>query len=168
MAMLIRTDVGSSYTTVILPAFLVLGAGLATTMAPMTSAVMGSVETRHAGVASAATNTTRELGGVFGIAILGAIVTSAARRGLLSRLVAAGLSPAQAAGIAPVAGGVAAGAAPAAHGPVADAVHASFVHAIHIGMAVGVFVILIATVVSVVFVRSHVVDEEDGERVYGH
>jgi EmrB/QacA subfamily drug resistance transporter len=168
MAMLIRTDVGSSYATVIFPAFVVLGAGLAITMAPMTSAVMGSVETRHAGVASAATNTTRELGGVFGIAILGAIVTSAARRGLAPQLVKAGLSPGQAAGLAMAGkGGVGAGAAPAAHGPIADAVHASFVHAIHIGMTVGVFVILIATVVSVLFVRSHV-GAEDGERAYGH
>ena len=168
MALLTRTDVGSAYATVILPAFLILGAGLAITMAPMTSAVMGSVETRHAGVASAATNTTRELGGVFGIAILGAIVTSAARRGLVPQLVKAGLSPAQATGIAAAGGrGVGAGVAATPSGPIAQAVHTSFVHAIHIGMTVGVFVILIATAVSILFVRSHV-GSQDGEQAYGH
>ena len=57
--------------------------------------------------------------------------------------------------------------APTPSGPIAQAVHTSFVHAIHIGMTVGVFVILIATVVSILFVRSHV-GGQDGERAYGH
>jgi EmrB/QacA subfamily drug resistance transporter len=166
MALLTRTDVGSSYTTVILPAFIVLGGGLAITMAPMTSAVMGSVDSRHAGVASAATNTTRELGGVFGIAILGAIVTSSARHGVVAHLIANGIPASAAVGIAgAVAGGAGAGAAPSANGPVALAVRQAFVHAIHVGMVVGVCVILVATVVSALFVRSHV-GAEDGERAY--
>src|SRR5207249_25755 len=82
--------VDSSYVGVLLPAFIVLPFGMAMTMTPMTAAVMSSVETRHAGVASAATNTSREIGGVFGIALLGAIFTSAFKRNFLSRLVAAG------------------------------------------------------------------------------
>jgi EmrB/QacA subfamily drug resistance transporter len=168
MALLLRTEVDSSYVTVILPAFFLLGGGLAATMAPMTSAVMGSVETRHAGVASAVTNTSRELGGVFGIALLGAIVTSAFNRGLVPRLVDAGLPAAEASRIAAGAGNAAAsGFAPIGAGPVADAIHASFVHAIHVGMLLGVAFILLASVVSALFVRSHVGPE--GERVYaGH
>jgi hypothetical protein len=165
MAMLIRTDVGSSYATVILPAFFVLGGGLAATMAPMTSAVMGSVETRHAGVASAATNTSRELGGVFGIALLGAIVTAAFERGLVPRLVDGGVPTSEATRIAAQAGNAAAsGAAPPGGGPVADAVYSAFVHAIHVGMVVGVVVILVASVVSAVFVRSHVAQSDLEER----
>ncbi len=167
MAMLIRTEVGSPYTTVILPAFFVLGAGLAATMAPMTSAVMGSVETRHAGVASAATNTSRELGGVFGIALLGAIVTAAFERGLVARLLDAGIPASEAAHIAAEAGNAAAsGAAPPGGGPVADAIYSAFVHAIHVGMVVGVAVILVASVVSAIFVRSHVGQGEEEHRVH--
>ncbi len=169
MAMLTRTDVGSSYTTVILPAFILLGGGLATTMAPMTSAVMGSVDRRHAGIASAATNTTRELGGVFGIAILGAVVTSSARRGVLSHLIANGIPSAQAAGLAGAAsGGAGAGVAPTSAGPIALAVKQSFVHAIHVGMLVGVCALLLASVVSALFVRSHVAaaGDGDGEQAY--
>lgn len=165
MALLTRTDITSSYLTIILPAFIVLGGGLAITMAPMTSAVMGSVAPTHAGVASAATNTTRELGGVFGIAILGAIVTSSTRNGLVSHLVHSGLSSSQAVAIAGASGGAAAGVAPVAHGAVALGVHGAFVHAIHVGMTVGVCVILLATIVSAVFVRSHVAAEGE-ERVY--
>jgi EmrB/QacA subfamily drug resistance transporter len=157
MALLLRTDVGSSYATVILPAFIVLGGGLAITMAPMTSAVMGSVETRHAGVASAATNTSRELGGVFGIALLGAIVTASFHRGLVSRLVAGGMARGQAAGVAARAGArSAAGAAPPGGGALVPAVHSAFVHAIHVAMIVGVGFLLLASLVSLVFVRSHV------------
>src|SRR2546427_1429353 len=108
MGLMLRTDVGSSYATVILPSFLVLAAGMALTMTPMTAAVMGSVPTRNAGVASAATNTSREIGGVFGIALLGAIVTSAFKRGFAARLGETGLSKAQATSIVAKAGGSAA------------------------------------------------------------
>src|SRR5439155_27353203 len=96
MGLLLRTEVGSSYFRVLLPAFLVLATGLAMTMTPMTAAVMASVEMRHAGVASAATNTSREIGGVFGIAVLGAIVTSVFRGSFQSNLIAAGLPKQQA------------------------------------------------------------------------
>lgn len=169
MALLTRTDVGSSYATVILPAFIVLGGGLAMTMAPMTSAVMGSVDPRRAGVASAATNTSRELGGVFGIAILGAVVTSSARRGVLSHLISNGIAPAQAAGLAGAASsGAGAGVGPTSAGPIALAVQQAFVHAIHVGMVVGVFALLLASAVSALFVRSHVGghDASDAERAY--
>jgi hypothetical protein len=44
-------------------------------MTPMTAAVMSAVPRARAGMASATTNATREIGGVFGIALLGAIVT---------------------------------------------------------------------------------------------
>jgi len=138
-------------------------------MAPMTSAVMSSVETRHAGVASAATNTSRELGGVFGIALLGAIVTSSFRHGLVSRLVAGGIPAARAATLAAAAGGrSSAGAAPPGGGPVVAAVHLSFVHAIHIAMIVGVAFMLLASVVSAIFVRSHVEGGTDGGSSFGH
>lgn len=86
MALLLRIQPESSYESIILPAFVVLGSGMALTMAPMTAAVMGSVDPRHAGVASAATNTTRELGGVLGIAVLGALVTSTFKDHLLVNL----------------------------------------------------------------------------------
>ena len=97
---MLRTHPGAPYLTVLLPAFLVLAGGMASTMTPMTAAVMGSVATRHAGVASAATNTSREIGGVFGIALLGAIVTSSFKSGWSTAMTAAGIPKAQATAIA--------------------------------------------------------------------
>src|SRR5439155_24180404 len=99
LALLLRTDVASPYGTVLLPAFIVLATGMAMTMSPMTAAVMASVDTRHAGVASAATNTSREIGGVFGIALLGAVVTCAFKSAFQSHLVGFGIPQAQAASI---------------------------------------------------------------------
>ena len=162
MGMLLRTQPDSSYLTVILPAFIVLAAGMASTMTPMTAAVMGSVDTRHAGVASAATNTSRELGGVFGIALLGAIVTAAFNRGFLARLVEAGIPRAQAAGVVARAGASAAAGNTAGEGTnsvIGQSVPHAFVHAIHVGILVAIAFLLLASLVSVLFVRSHVEPE---------
>jgi EmrB/QacA subfamily drug resistance transporter len=179
LLLLIRTDVDSSYFTVILPAFFVLAAGMAMTMTPMTAAVMGSVELRHAGVASAATNTSREIGGVFGIALLGAVVTASFKRGFLAHLIGGGLPPAAAGQIAAHSGAQAAAGrvtvASVMQGApgtsvdqarlIVDSVHSSFVHAMHVGMMVAVVFMVLAAVVSALFVRSHVGGQ--GEEVEG-
>ena len=52
-----------------------LGVGMGLVMTPMTAAVMSTVPRARAGMASGMTNASREIGGVFGIALLGAIVT---------------------------------------------------------------------------------------------
>jgi hypothetical protein len=44
-------------------------------MSPMTTAVMGTVPAARAGMASATSNTMRQVGGVFGIAVLGNLLT---------------------------------------------------------------------------------------------
>jgi EmrB/QacA subfamily drug resistance transporter len=59
-----------------LPIFVIMGHGMGATMAPMTAAVMNSVGPQRAGLGSAMTNTSREVGGVFGIALLGTILTT--------------------------------------------------------------------------------------------
>ncbi len=60
------------YTT-LLPAFIIGGAGMGLSFAPLSSAVMDAVSGARQGQASGLYNATRELGGVFGIAILGAV-----------------------------------------------------------------------------------------------
>src|SRR6266516_3045322 len=163
LALVLRTQPDSSYLTVILPSMIVMGAGMATTMSPMTAAVMASVPVQRAGVASAATNTSRELGGVFGIALLGAVVTSAFKRSFLAKLVAFGVPKGHAQGILARAGASAASGNTTGDGAgsaIGAAVKSSFVHAIHIGMLVAIGFMLLASVVSFLFVRSHVEREE--------
>ena len=55
------------------------GVGMALFFAPMASVVLGSVGRSHAGQASGANNAIRELGGVFGVAVLAAIFTARGR-----------------------------------------------------------------------------------------
>jgi EmrB/QacA subfamily drug resistance transporter len=69
----LRGGVGATYLT-ILPAYLVMGAGMSLIFAPMTTAVMNSVESEKSGVASAVNGAIREIGSAFGIALLGTVM----------------------------------------------------------------------------------------------
>ncbi len=55
---------------------LCLAGGMALSMAPLTTQIMAAVPLGKAGVGSAMNDTTRELGGALGVAILGSLVTS--------------------------------------------------------------------------------------------
>ena len=82
--------------------FIIMGHGLGATMAPMTAAVMGAVGPQRAGLGSAMTNTSREIGGVLGIAALGAILFGHVKSAIdLSHL---GLNPVQQAALSAQAG----------------------------------------------------------------
>jgi Na+/melibiose symporter-like transporter len=65
-------DADSSYISLI-PGFLILSAGMAVAMTPATDSIMGSVPVSKAGVGSAMNDTTRELGGALGVAVLGTL-----------------------------------------------------------------------------------------------
>ena len=80
--------------------FLLMGHGLGSTMAPMTAAVMGSVGPQRAGLGSAMTNTSRELGGVLGIALLGTLLFDRLGNVLAPRLTQLGLTSQQAGALA--------------------------------------------------------------------
>jgi EmrB/QacA subfamily drug resistance transporter len=62
----------------LLPGFMLLGIGVATTMSPMTSAAMNAVSVQKAGVASGVLSMFRMVGGSLGIAVTGAIFQGAA------------------------------------------------------------------------------------------
>jgi EmrB/QacA subfamily drug resistance transporter len=68
----IVTSVSVSYASLV-PAFIVSGIGMALFFAPVANTVLSSVRPDQEGIASGATNAIRELGGVFGIAVLAAV-----------------------------------------------------------------------------------------------
>jgi EmrB/QacA subfamily drug resistance transporter len=70
---LVGTDTSYLQLTVTL---MVMAAGMALTMSPLTAQLMSSVPPAKAGVGSAMNDTTRELGGALGVALLGSLVTS--------------------------------------------------------------------------------------------
>ena len=75
LAFMSLIEVHSSYLHVI-AIFCVIAAGMGLTMAPATESVMGSLPRDKAGVGSAVNDTTRQVGGALGVAIIGSVVTS--------------------------------------------------------------------------------------------
>src|ERR1700739_1771334 len=68
-------DAGTSYVSIAMQMVL-LGGGLGLTTAPATEAIMGSLSVAKAGVGSAVNDTTRELGGTLGVAIVVSVCAS--------------------------------------------------------------------------------------------
>src|SRR5262249_46708202 len=64
-----------AYATLV-PAFVISGVGMSLFFAPVANAVLGSVRREEEGIASGANNAIRELGGVFGVAVLGAVFSA--------------------------------------------------------------------------------------------
>jgi hypothetical protein len=60
----------------LLPVLLVMSAGMSLTIPSMTGSIMSAVPLGKAGVGSAMNDTTRELGGALGVAVLGSLVAS--------------------------------------------------------------------------------------------
>jgi Na+/melibiose symporter-like transporter len=69
-------EVGTPYWKLGVVYFL-MGAGMAHVVAPSTEAIMGSLPRNRAGVGSAVNDTTRQVGGALGVAILGSLLSSA-------------------------------------------------------------------------------------------
>ncbi|TPQ16366.1 MFS transporter [Streptomyces sporangiiformans] len=77
MLILTQMEIGSSYAAVVLPAMLLLGLGMGTAFMPAMSLSTHGVEPRDAGVASAMVNTSQQVGGAIGTALLNTIAASA-------------------------------------------------------------------------------------------
>jgi len=60
----------------LVPAFVISGVGMSLFFAPVANVVLSSVRRDQEGIASGANNAIRELGGVFGIAVLGAVFSA--------------------------------------------------------------------------------------------
>jgi MFS family permease len=73
IALLSRIGSGGDYLTEVLPALVVFGLGLATTVAPLTATVLAAAPARHAGVASAVNNDVARAAGLIAVAVLPAV-----------------------------------------------------------------------------------------------
>jgi hypothetical protein len=70
------------------------GVGFGMAVVPVTAATLGVVPPEHSGMAASATNTSRQLGAVAGVAVLGSVVNGQLTVALAHRLAAIGI-PAQ-------------------------------------------------------------------------
>jgi EmrB/QacA subfamily drug resistance transporter len=91
LALLTRAPVDGSYLGDLLPAMLVLGVGGGLSLPALMTLAMSGATPSDAGLASGLVNTTQQVGGAFGLAVLATLATSRTER-----LLAAGQDPAAA------------------------------------------------------------------------
>jgi EmrB/QacA subfamily drug resistance transporter len=136
----------------------IVGVGTGLVMSPMTSAVMSTVPVARVGMASATLNTTRQVGGVFGIAVLGAVLTNVFASRLETALGAMNLPAAAAAKILEAARqGKGQGDIPSVPGLDAAAIHSaignSFTTGLHTALWIAGPILLLGAVSAAIMVR---------------
>jgi EmrB/QacA subfamily drug resistance transporter len=161
MALFLLTtlSISSGYLPVAL-SIAILGLGMGTTMAPATDSIMGSLPLGKAGVGSAMNDTTRQVGGALGVAIVGSIMSSS----YSSHMVAAVKNlPPQAAAAARNSVGAATAVASKA-GPLGAAIlrasHVAYINAMGDAVMVAAVVALLGAVVSLLFLPARPAEEQ--------
>jgi EmrB/QacA subfamily drug resistance transporter len=147
------TQTDAPYWGTVIIAMALMAAGLAFTTGPATDAIMGALPRGKAGAGSAVNDTTRELGGTLGVAIVGSALNSAYGAHVLGGLAALGApaSVGHAAGQSVIAGVQAASRFPA---PVRDAakvvVQTAFMTGLHRGSLVAAGAVAVSALVALV------------------
>jgi MFS family permease len=128
-------------------AFVLMGLGMGFVMSPMSTAAMNAVEQSKAGVASGILSMSRMVGGTFGVAAMGALVTALGRSRLETLLPNVPSSTRS-----HIADTLGAGGGHAASGPIADATRHAYVYALNNGLRIGAVVAALGAVVAALLI----------------
>jgi EmrB/QacA subfamily drug resistance transporter len=124
-------------------AFVLLGLGMGLVMSPMSTAAMNAVDRTKAGVASGIVSMSRMIGGTFGVAALGALITGLGKSKLDDTL--PNVPAAQRQHLADALG---AGGGTQAKGQIGDAVREAYVYALNNGLRIAAVVAATGAVVA--------------------
>jgi EmrB/QacA subfamily drug resistance transporter len=165
-ALFVRPGIGGSYWTTFFPAVVVLGVGMAVTVAPLTTAVMSAVDDRHAGLASGINNAVSRVAGLLAIAAFGIVVASTFRSMLDQRLNDLNLPPATRAEIAARRDRLAAaqpppGVDPATAAAVTRAIDEAFVRGFRVVMLLGAGLALASALIAALMIEGKVPRHEE-------
>jgi EmrB/QacA subfamily drug resistance transporter len=147
-------SVDAAYLGPVVVSMVLLSLGLSLTTAPSTEAVMGSLRPDQVGAGAAVNNTTRELGGTLGVAVLGSVFASTFAPRVIAGLRGIGV-PSAAARAASVsmanADAVVQRLPVAAQAATARVSSSAFIDALHAASAVGAVVAIVGAVLAVAF-----------------
>jgi EmrB/QacA subfamily drug resistance transporter len=148
--LLTRIDVHSGY-GLLLPAFVLMGVGMALVMSPMSTAAMNAVQPEKSGVGSGILSMNRMVGATFGVAAIGALFQHLARDSLSNSLSGSGVSAAQREQIVHNlgAGSTGDGSMPP---QIVTAAHDAFIHAFSNGMWLSAGVTALGAVLALVLI----------------
>jgi len=162
----------SSSTLTVIGISMLLGLGMANILAPATDSIMGSLPRAKAGVGSAVNDTTRQVGGAVGVAILGSLLASHFTSTMTSRL--SKVIPPQLLGQVTDNVGKAVGVAreaPQARpfaGQIVRAANDSFVGGMHIAFTVAAAITLLAALTTARFLPARPLDADAAPAADAH
>ncbi|HVJ98604.1 MAG TPA: MFS transporter, partial [Acidimicrobiia bacterium] len=165
------TTATAPYAVIVLAMF-GMGSGLGLVTAPATESIMGSLPAEKAGVGSAVNDTTRELGGTLGVAVVGSVFASLYGSRLVDNLAALPI-PAAALDIAKESIGAAFVVAERAPSPeaaaaITDAARDAFMSGFHAGSLAAAAVAAVAAVAAWFWLPARAEDEVDVDRELEH
>ncbi|MDQ2939909.1 MAG: MFS transporter [Actinomycetota bacterium] len=159
--MFTQITAGTTYTD-LLPAFMLMGTGVALTMSPMSTAAMNAVPVAKAGIASGVLSMFRMLGGSFGVAAIGALFQAGARSRADDLLSSSSFSAAQRSDIAHgIVSGQPSGAqhlSKAQATQLTDATHDVFIYALSHAMRLSTAVAALGVIIGFTLIRSRKAD----------